>query len=59
MSIMRSAPNGITGITNVWSNFSHFLKKKSTALVGEKRTPPKLKLRIYLVGFLANLHEPT
>ena len=52
MSIMRSVPTGITGIANVGSNFGHFsinIEKHSIS----RRTPPKLKLRIYLAGFLA------
>ena len=62
MSIMRGVPTGITGIANVWSNFDHFSKNmENTAFLGEKCTPPKLKLRIYLAGFipLRCVCEPT
>ena len=31
MSIVRSAPAGITGIANVWSNLYHFPKALSSA----------------------------
>ena len=54
MSIMRSFPTGINGIANIWFNFDQFSKTlKSTAFLGEKCVPPKLKLRIYLAGLLA------
>ena len=55
MSIMRSVPTGMTGIANVWSNFGQFSKniEKHSISRRKMRPPPKLKLRIYLAGFLA------
>ena len=48
-SITPSFPAGIISIANVWSNFVHVQKAlQNIAFLGEKRWPPKLKLKIYL-----------
>ena len=45
----------MTGIANVWSNFGQFSKniEKHSISRRKMRPPPKLKLKIYLAGFLA------
>ena len=56
LSVYLSVPTGITGIANVWSNLDHFSKnieKRSISRRKVRLPPPKLKLRIYLAGFLA------